>query len=67
VCEGIIGEFLARQKVIDETKPLLRTFVHGNGNRTVEFHDRRWLNPNQSVVEQRDLRQSVDAAEEVSA
>jgi hypothetical protein len=51
----IIGEFFARQKVIDETKPLLRTFAHGDGNCTVEFHDRRWLNANQSVVEQRDL------------
>src|SRR6185437_5885373 len=55
VRERIIGEFLARQKVIDETKPLFRTFVHGDGNCTIEFHDRRWLNPNQSVVEQRDL------------
>ncbi len=40
VREGIIREFLARQKVIDETKPRLRTFVHGDGNCAVEFHDR---------------------------
>ena len=46
-----MGEFLARQKVIDEAKPSLRTFMHGDGNGTVEFHDRRWLNPNQSVVQ----------------
>jgi hypothetical protein len=51
VRERIVVEFLARQKVIDETKPLLRTFVHGDGNCTVELHDRRWLNPNQPVVE----------------
>jgi hypothetical protein len=50
VREGIIAEFFARQKVIDETKSMLRTFVHGDGNCTVEFHDRKWLNPNQSVV-----------------
>src|SRR6185437_10107420 len=42
VREGIIGEFLARQKVIDEAKPSLRTFMHGDGNGAVEFHDRRW-------------------------
>src|SRR6185437_11576443 len=40
VREGIIGEFLARQKVLDEAKPSLRTFMHGDGNGTVEFHDR---------------------------
>ena len=48
---GIIGEFLARQKIIDQAKALLRTFVHGDRYRTVEFHDRRWLNSNQPVVE----------------
>ena len=29
--------------------------MHGDGNCTVEFHNRRWLNPHQPVVEQRDL------------
>ena len=52
----IIGEFLARQKVIDETKPLLRTFVHGDGNCTVEFHDRRWLKPTPSCCDRLTLR-----------
>jgi len=51
----IIGEFLARQQAIDETKTPLWTFAHGDGNCAVEFHDRRWLNTNQPVVEQRDL------------
>jgi hypothetical protein len=51
----IIGEFLARQQAINETKTLLRTFAHGDGNCAVEFHDRRWVNTNQPVVEQRDL------------
>src|SRR6185312_9253991 len=55
VREVISGELLARQQVIDEAEALLRTFAHGNGHCAVELDDRRWLDPEQAVVEQRDL------------
>jgi len=55
VREVIIGEFLARQQAIDETKTPLWTFAHGDGNCAVEFHDRRWRNTKQPVVERSDL------------
>jgi len=55
VREVIVGEVLARQQVIDETKTLLRTFAHGNGHRAVKLDNRGWLNPKQPVVEQRNL------------
>jgi hypothetical protein len=51
----IVGEVLARQQVIDETKTLLRTFAHGNGHRAVKLDNRGWLSPKQPVVEQRNL------------
>jgi hypothetical protein len=55
VREVIVGEVLARQQVIDKSKTLLRTFAHGNGNCAVQFDNRGWLNPQQAVVEQRNL------------
>ena len=51
----IIGEFLARQQAIDETKTLLQTFAHGDGHGAVQFDDRRRMNLKQPVVEQRNL------------
>jgi len=51
----IVGEFSARQQGIDESKTLLWMPAHGDGNGAVEFHDRRWLDTNQPVVECRDL------------
>jgi hypothetical protein len=50
-----VGQVLARQQVIDKTKPLFRTFAHRNGYCAFQFDNRRWLNPKQPVVEQRNL------------
>ena len=51
----IVDEFSARQQCIDESKTLLWMPAHGDGNGAVKFHDRRWLDTNQPVIECRDL------------
>jgi len=67
VREVIVGDVLAHQQVIDKTKTLLRSFASGNSHCAAMYGNRGWLNSKQPVVEQVIRRQSVDAAEELSA
>jgi hypothetical protein len=55
VREIVIGQFLALQQVLDETKAFLRTVPHGDGNCAVQFHHGGRLDTKQPGVERSDL------------
>jgi len=51
----VVNEFTTFEQVVDKAKALLRPLAHGDCNGAVEFHNRRWLDAQQPVVECRDL------------
>jgi len=55
VGEVVAGKLVACEEVVDETKPVLRTFVHGHGDGAIELDDRRRLDDEQAIVEEHDL------------
>src|SRR6185369_18098874 len=51
----VVNKFATFEQVVDQAKTLLRPLAHGDYNGAVEFHNRRWLDAQQPVVECRDL------------
>jgi len=51
----VVSEFATFEQVVDKAKALLRPLAHDDCNSAVEFHNRRWLDAQQPVVECPDL------------
>ncbi|MFN8540919.1 MAG: hypothetical protein U0232_26000 [Thermomicrobiales bacterium] len=58
----VVGEFAAREEVVDGDEGVLGTVAHRQGDGAVEIDDRRGVELRQDIVEGDDLRQSVAAA-----